>query len=261
MSPISPAARHGRRLGPPAPAGQRDAQRRDDLAATPRCFAANAGLPTRCALRQGKHEPGGPEAAPDLGESRCSSLGDTERRTPTRSITSSEILGETLAQDRRGKTPSYNRAHEAQDFPLVAPPRRGRPDRHRVELLAAGDHGDRQRSQGHARAKSLSSGLRAPDAHAADRRSQTPLRALPPGLPRLRLECAPCAARTASSRRDLGRLPPPLRGLSPGHDGPARVLADLHRHAAPALPHPHPRRCEHGACLPCFDGRASRCSA
>jgi len=66
------------------------------------------------------HWTAGAASPPSLGGNRCSRLGETERRTPTFSITSANSLRGTVDQNRRGCLRPYNRPHEARTHPLVA---------------------------------------------------------------------------------------------------------------------------------------------
>ena len=129
-----------------------------------------------------------------------------------------------------------------------------------LELLAADDHGDQQRSQSHARKADRPQRLRRimhmlpiAEAHLHYALCRQAWRALGWNVREVKLEILPTDHQLVRRRQTLRILPQP-------DDGPARSLHALHRRPPRDLPHPHTRRCERRARGPWFDGRASRCS-
>ena len=99
--------------------------------------------------------------APGLGKNRCPNPGGNTGAGPA---------GEDGAVCSRSGSAGHVPLSPIRDLPALA------------EHLAAGDHGDRQGSQGRARTESVSRSLQTSDAHAPARRSKASPRPMPRGL-------------------------------------------------------------------------------
>ncbi len=166
------------------------------------------------------------------------------------------IWGSTDAGLAEEHTPPHNRPHEAWKLPLVAPARSAGSDRHRVELLAADDHGDQERSVRQAQQEDQPADRRLHHAPAADRRSAPALCSAWASLTGPRLGSPRHQARPSRSHHPLAIRRRPLRGLSRLDDGPARKRRTLPQRTPP--PPPQSRRSKRCARERCAD-RAQRC--
>jgi len=157
---------------------------------------------------------------------------------------------------RRNIPPPHNRPHEAWKLPLVAPARSAGSDRHRVELLAADDHGDQERSLRQAQQEDQPAHPRLHHVPAADRRSAPALCSAWASLTGPRLGSPRHQARPSRSHHLLAIRRRPLRGLSRLDDGPARKRRTLPQRTPP--PPPQSRRSKRCARERCAN-RAQRC--